>query len=77
MAGTSRPSFAKRQKERARQEKRAEKAQRKAQRSAEKEASRAREGSGEPAFTDDQQDQPVGPEPDSDDFFRSQAEGES
>jgi|SwirhisoilCB1_FD_contig_61_3196025_length_436_multi_1_in_0_out_0_2 hypothetical protein len=60
MAGTSRPTFAKRQKERARQEKRAEKAQKKAQRSAEKEDTRTSETGGEPRIQYDEEGQPLG-----------------
>ena len=58
MAGSSRTSFSKRQKERARQEKRAEKAQRKAQRK--QEGSLPAEPSNEPVITHDEDGQPVG-----------------
>ncbi len=58
MAGSSRASFTKRQKERARQEKRAEKAQRKAQRK--QEGGLPSETPDEVAVTHDEDGQPVG-----------------
>jgi len=58
MAGSSRTSFTKRQKERARQEKQAEKAQRKAQRK--QEGNVAPEPPTELVVTHDEEGQPVG-----------------
>ncbi len=58
MAGSSRTSFSKRQKERARQEKRAEKAQRKAQRK--QEGGPPTETPAELTVTHDEEGQPVG-----------------
>jgi hypothetical protein len=58
MAGSSRTSFSKRQKERARQEKRAEKAQRKAQRK--QEGGLHPETPDELTVTHDEDGQPVG-----------------
>jgi len=63
MAGSSRTSFAKRQKERARQEKRAEKAQRKAQRKQPGEAEvagAAPQPADELVVTHDEDGQPLG-----------------
>ena len=59
MAGSSRTTFTKRQKERARQERQAEKAQRKAQRKQEAE-SPAPESPAELVITHDEEGQPVG-----------------
>jgi hypothetical protein len=59
MAGSSRTTFTKRQKERARQERQAEKAQRKAQRKQEAE-SPAPESPAELVVTHDEEGQPVG-----------------
>ena len=59
MAGNSRPSFTKRNKERARQEKQAEKAQKKAQRKEEKDAPPT-ERTGNPVITYDEDGQPQG-----------------
>ncbi len=50
MAGNSRPSFTKRQKERSRQEKQAEKAQKRIERKQQKELGLAQEGSPETAL---------------------------
>ena len=58
MAGSSRTSFSKRQKERARQEKQAEKAQRKAQRK--QETTVPSEAPTELVITHDEDGQPVG-----------------
>jgi hypothetical protein len=58
MAGSSRTSFSKRQKERARQEKQAEKAQRKAQRK--QEGSSPSETPAELTITHDEEGQPLG-----------------
>ena len=58
MAGSSRTSFSKRQKERARQEKQAEKAQRKAQRK--QESSAPAEAPSELVVTHDEDGQPLG-----------------
>ncbi len=58
MAGSSRTSFAKRQKERARQEKQAEKAQRKAQRK--QEQGPAAESPSELVVQHDEDGQPIG-----------------
>lgn len=58
MAGSSRTSFSKRQKERARQEKQAEKAQRKAQRK--QEGSSPSETPAELTITHDEDGQPLG-----------------
>jgi len=58
MAGSSRTSFSKRQKERARQEKQAEKAQRKAQRK--QESSAPAEAPTELVVTHDEDGQPLG-----------------
>jgi hypothetical protein len=60
MAGSSRTTAAKRQKERARQEKRVEKAQKKAQRKLEQEQTPAGEGSGELVVTYNEEGQPEG-----------------
>lgn len=60
MAGSSRTSFAKRQKERARQEKQAEKAQRKAQRKQESQTPQAGERGGELVVTHDEEGEPQG-----------------
>ena len=57
MAGSSRTTFTKRQKERARQERQAEKAQRKAQRKQEQTSST--EGPAELVITHDEDGQPV------------------
>jgi len=54
----SRPSFTKRQKERARQEKQAEKAQRRAQRRQESESNLPRQGEGAPEVQYDEFGQP-------------------
>jgi hypothetical protein len=59
LAGNSRPSFSKRQKERARQEKQAEKKQRLAERKQQKEESRP-SGSGNPTITYDEEGNPQG-----------------
>jgi hypothetical protein len=59
MAGSSRTSFAKRQKERARQEKQAEKAQKKAQRKQDQPSS-ASEAPAELVVTHDEDGQPLG-----------------
>lgn len=58
MAGNSRPSFSKRQKERARQEKQQEKAQRKAQRKVEKDAMPNERSGEEPVIQYDEDGQP-------------------
>ncbi len=58
MAGSSRTSFSKRQKERARQEKQAEKAQRKAQRK--QESNTPPEAPAELTITHDEEGQPLG-----------------
>jgi hypothetical protein len=60
MAGNSRPTAAKRQKERARQEKRAEKAQKKAQRKLEQEQRPSAERPGELTVTYNEEGQPEG-----------------
>ncbi len=60
MAGSSRTSFSKRQKERARQEKQAEKAARKAQRKQEGEGTPPPETPVELTITHDEDGQPVG-----------------
>ncbi|HEY6305675.1 MAG TPA: hypothetical protein VI488_04340 [Candidatus Angelobacter sp.] len=60
MAGSSRTTAAKRQKERARQEKRAEKAQKKAQRKLEQDQPPAGERSGELTVTYNEEGQPEG-----------------
>lgn len=59
MAGNSRPSFTKRQKERARQEKQAEKKQRLAERKQQKEQSQPT-GNGNPVVTYDEEGNPQG-----------------
>lgn len=60
MAGNSRPSFTKRQKERARQEKQAEKAQRRAQRKLEKGSDEAPREPKQPVIQYDEDGQPIG-----------------
>ncbi len=60
MAGSSRTSFSKRQKERARQEKQAEKAQRKAMRKQEQEQGSPAETPAELVITHDEDGQPLG-----------------
>jgi hypothetical protein len=60
MAGNSRPTFAKRQKERMRQEKQAEKAQRRAQRKLQQKDTTAPEKPKEPVITYDEEGQPQG-----------------
>jgi len=60
MAGNSRTTFAKRQKERARQEKRVEKAQRKAQRKLQQDAAGTPEKPSDLVVTYDEQGQPQG-----------------
>jgi vacuolar-type H+-ATPase subunit E/Vma4 len=60
MAGNSRTTLGKRQKERARQEKRAEKAQRKAQRKLEKQSQLPQEKSKDPVITYDEEGLPEG-----------------
>ena len=59
MAGTSRPSFAKRQKERARQEKQAQKKQKLAERKQQKDEPKP-EGAGSPVVTYDDDGNPQG-----------------
>lgn len=60
MAGNSRSTLGKRQKERARQEKQAEKAQRKAQRKLERQNQSPPEKSGQPVITYDEEGRPEG-----------------
>jgi len=60
MAGSSRPSFTKRQKERARQEKQAEKAQRRAQRKLEKTTDDTPREEKQPVVQYDEEGQPIG-----------------
>jgi predicted secreted protein len=60
MAGSSRTTAAKRQKERARQEKRVEKAQKKAQRKIEQEQTPSGERSGDLTVTYNEEGQPEG-----------------
>ena len=59
MAGNSRPTFTKRQKERARQEKQAEKLQRRAQRKQQKDEPKPAGGQG-PVLSYDEEGNPVG-----------------